>query len=313
VRSRDEDDGDERNESARRMKVFQDYDQAALDAQYKTRTQMHGDHEAWSRDRRNASAEARRLLSPRLDVAYGPGPRQRLDVFPAPEGISPAPVAIFIHGGFWKGGDKSDFSLVANGLRSLGATVFVISYPLCPAAAMAEVVASARDATLWVSAHAAEFGGDPDRLWLFGHSTGAHLVAMCCCGEGRYPNELPTGMVKGALMTSGMYDLEPIRLSYLNADLHLGPDDVAHFSPTRLEPTAAGPLIVAAGTGETAEYLRHATDFAAAMKAKGARAHLVVVPDIHHYTMLQEWRMPGSRLLTQFRSLTAASTAAAGV
>jgi arylformamidase len=293
------------------MKLFANYDQAALDAQYKTRTQMHGDHEAWSRERREASAEARRLLSPQVDIAYGPGPRQRLDVFPAPDGSRTAPVAIFIHGGFWKGGDKSDFSLVAHGLRSLGATVFVISYPLCPAATMAEVVTSARDAVLWVAGHAAEFGGDPDQLWLFGHSTGAHLVAMCCCGDGRHRNELPAGLVKGAIMTSGMYDLEPIRLSYLNADLHLGPDDVEHFSPTRLQPTASGPLIIAAGTGETAEYRRHAAEFATAMKAKEAQAQLLVLPDTHHYTMLQEWRTPGSRLLTRFRSLTATASAVA--
>jgi len=283
------------------MNAWRDYDQAALDAQYNTRAQLRDGHDAWSMDRRNASAEARRVLSPRL-----PGPRQRLDIFPAPDGVSPAPVAVFIHGGFWKGGDKSEFSLVANGLRSLGATVVVISYPLCPAAPMAEVVASAHDATRWVCAHASEFGGDPDNLWMFGHSSGAHLVAMCCCGEGRYDNELPAGTVKGAIMTSGMYDLEPIRLSYVNADLRLCPQDVERFSPTRLKPTAAGPLIIAAGAEETAEYLRQSNDFAAAMTARGARAHLSILASTNHYTMLQEWRTAGSRLLTQFRSLTAA-------
>jgi arylformamidase len=292
------------------MKVWRDFDQATLDAEYNTRLQAGDDHEAWTAERQNASAETRRLLSPRLDVAYGPGPRHRLDIFPAPPGASPAPIAMFIHGGYWMSGDKSNFSLIANGLHGLGAAVVVISYPLCPAASFADVVAAPRDAVRWIIAHASEFAGDPDRLWLFGHSAGAHLVAMCCCGGGRDASALPPGTVKGAVMTSGMYDLEPIQLSYLNSDLHLGPNDVARFSPVRLEPGAAGPLIVAVGAMETAEFIRQAEEFADTLAAKGTRARLAIVPDTNHYTMLAQWRTPGSHLLAQFQSLVEPNKAA---
>jgi arylformamidase len=285
------------------MTIWRDFDQATLDAQYNTRLQAGDNHEAWTTERQNASAETRRLLSPRLDVAYGPGPRHRLDIFPAPPGASPAPIAIFIHGGYWRSGDKSNFSLIANGLRGLDAAVVVIGYPLCPDASFADVVAAPRDAVRWIIAHASEFGGDPDRLWLFGHSAGAHLVAMCCCGGGRDQTALPPGTVKGAVMTSGMYDLEPIRLSYLNSDLHLCATDVDRFSPLRLEPGAAGPLIVAVGALETAEFIRQAEEFADTLAAKGMRARLAIVPDTNHYTMLQQWRTPDGRLLSQFRSL----------
>ena len=285
------------------MKVWRNYDQAALDAQYNTRLQLTGDHDAWTEDRQNASAEVRRRLSPRLDVAYGPGPRHRLDVFPAPPGSSPAPIAIFIHGGYWKSGDKSNYSLVANGLRGLGAAVVVISYPLCPAASFTDVVAAPREAVRWVIAHAAEFGGDPSRIWLFGHSAGAHLVAMCCSRDGSDQTALPPGTIKGAVMTSGLYDIEPIRLSYLNSDLHLAPADVARFSPPLLEPLAAGPLIVAVGGLETAEFIRQGEEFTNTLAAKGMRARFTIVPDTNHYTMLAQWRTPGSRLLAQFQSL----------
>jgi arylformamidase len=285
------------------MKIWHDYDQAALDAQYTTRLQLSDGHEAWSEERQRASAEARRLLSPHLDVAYGGGPRHRLDVFPAPPKASPAPIAIFIHGGYWKSGDKSNYSLVANGLRGLGAAVVVISYPLCPGASFSQVVAAPRDAVRWVQAHAADFAGDPNRIWLFGHSAGAHLAAMCYCHSVGDAGALPPGTVKGAVMTSGMYDLEPIRLSYLNSELKLGPEEVERFSPARLAPAADGPLIIAVGDQESAEYLRQAKEFVGALADKGARAQLAVLPATNHYSMLQQWRTPDSTLLAQFRSL----------
>ncbi len=229
-------------------------------------------------------------------------PRHRLDIFPAPRTGGPAPAAIFFHGGFWRSGDKADLSLVAFGLRGLGASVFVVNYPLCPGASVEDAVGSARDDTRWIAANAANFGADPDRIFVFGHSTGAHLAAMCFCGGGRHRTELPHGMIKGALLTSGMYELEPIRLSSLNADLHLEPDDVASLSPARLRSSASGPIVVAVGDQETSEFRRQSESFAHAMTSGGASAHLAVVPDANHYTMLEQWR-PGSHLLTLFQSL----------
>src|SRR5262249_59180538 len=136
------------------MKVWRDYDQAALDAQYDTRAQIGDRYDAFSAERSRASLEARERLSPRLDVAYGAGPRQRLDIFPPPKGASAAPIAVFVHGGFWRAGDKSNFSYLAEGLRSPGVAVVIVGSPLCPGAGLGEVRGAGRPSLCWIGARA---------------------------------------------------------------------------------------------------------------------------------------------------------------
>jgi arylformamidase len=287
------------------MKVWRDYDQAALEAQYDTRSQFGDRYGAFTEERNQASLAARRRLFPRVDVAYGPGPRQRLDIFPPTARSAAAPIAVFVHGGFWRGGDKSNFSYLADGLGSLGAVVVIVGYPLCPAANLDEVLASVRSAICWIRAQAHELGGDPEQLWLFGHSAGAHLVAMCCCDNGSQ-SEWPVGSIKGAVMVSGMYDLEPLLFCRLNAEMRLDPAQVARLSPMRLQVITAAPLIVAVGEGETAEFHRQADEFVAALASQGARVESIVVASANHYTVARQLATPGSTLLARFR--TALST-----
>jgi arylformamidase len=287
------------------MKVWRDYDQAGLDAQYDTRAQIGDRYDAFSAERSRASLAARKRLSPRLDIAYGPAPRQRLDIFPPPAGVSAAPIAVFVHGGFWRAGDKSNFGYLADGLRGLGAAVVIVGSPLCPAASLDEVVGSVRSALRWIVAHAHEFGGDPQRLWLFGHSAGAHLVAMCCCGSGG-EGELPPDSVKAAVMLNGMYDLEPLRLCYINAQIRLDAGQVARLSPVRLRAMAAGPMIIAVGDEETAEFHRQASEFAAAMASQGVRAEFIVVASANHYTVVRQLAARESPLLARFQAALSA-------
>jgi arylformamidase len=287
------------------MKVWRDYDQAALDAQYDTRAQIGDGYDAFNAERSRASLAARERLSPRLDTCYGTGLRQRLDIFPPPTGAPAAPVAVFVHGGFWRAGDKSNFSYLADGLRSLGAVVVIVGYPLCPAASLDEVVGSVRSALRWILAHAHEFGGDAQRLWLFGHSAGAHLVAMCCCGNGA-EGEWPPPNVEGAVMLSGMYDLEPLRLCHINAQIRLDSEQAARLSPVRLQAMVAGPMIIAVGDEETAEFHRQASEFAAAMAAQRVRAELIVVPSANHYTVVRQLATQESPLLARFQAALSA-------
>jgi arylformamidase len=287
------------------MKVWRDYDQAGLDAQYDTRAQIGDRYDAFSEERSRASLAARKRLSPRLDIAYGPAPRQRLDIFPPPAGASAAPIAVFVHGGFWRAGDKSNFSYLAEGLRGLGAAVVIVGYPLCPAASLDEVVGSVRSALRWIVVRAHEFGGDPQRLWLFGHSAGAHLVAMCCCGSGGAGEWSPPS-VEGTVMLSGMYDLEPLRLCYINAQIRLDAGQVARLSPVRLRAMAAGPMIIAVGDEETAEFHRQASEFAAAMASQGVRAEFIVVASANHYTVVRQLAARESSLLARFQAALSA-------
>ena len=143
--------------------VFRDYDRAALDREYDNRAKVK-DAPEWLERYARESAKARAEISGRLDVAYGPSPGETLDVFPAP-GSAPAPVHVFIHGGYWHRLDKADFSYVARGLLPAGATVVVINYALIPTVQMAELVSQCRASIAWVHRHAASFGGDPRRIF----------------------------------------------------------------------------------------------------------------------------------------------------
>ncbi len=286
------------------MKVWRDYDQAALDLQYGTRNQIGDQYDAWAERWRKESEATRRALGPKVDIAYGPHPRHRLDIFLCALPKSPAPIVVFFHGGFWRSRDKADYSYVANGLGSLGCVVAIVNYPLCPAATLDEIVASARNAVRWLLHHADEFGGDASRLYVTGHSAGAHLAAMCCCGDGTNPSELPAGAIRGALLSSGLYELEPARLCFVNADIRLDTDQVTRLSPARLRPMAlSGSAIVAHGTAETDEFAWQANKLVGALKRYGADARIVQVKDANHYTIVPQLANGGTFLLGEFSKM----------
>jgi arylformamidase len=244
------------------------------------------------------------VLKPVLDVAYGTGARERLDIFLPPEGAVSPPTAIFFHGGFWKSGDKADLSLVASGLRSLGAAVVLPNYPLCPAASIHDAVDSAMQAVIWVVAHAKELAADPNNIWLCGHSSGAHLAASCCAGLSRKSADEVLAAVKGLIVTSGMYQLEPIRRSYLNREARLSDDDVTRLSPATAATFLNIPVMAAVGEEESSEFIHQSEDFVDAIKSLGAIVSSYQVPRTNHYTMLEQWRT-GSETLGRFQRLAA--------
>jgi arylformamidase len=282
--------------------VWHIMDQEALDKQYATRSQIGDGYSAWNAARRSASAEARVTLKPLLDIPYGQGARQRLDLFAAPRSSAPNPIAVFFHGGFWKSGDKDDLSLVATGLRSLGASTILPNYPLSPAATVQDAVESCLEAVAWVVKHANEFGGDPNNIWLCGHSAGAHLAVSCCERlAADKSGSQPAKAVKAALVTSGIYQLEPIRLSYLNKDLNLRKSDADKLSPTNAAAFLKIPVVVAVGEDESAEFIRQSEALVAAIESLGAEVAFCIIPATSHYTMIEQWR-PDSDLLSRFKS-----------
>lgn len=230
------------------------YDPDWLEAQYNNRARI-PEHtrifELWAR----ASEAARKGLSMRLDVAYGPSANERLDVFPGSR--HQAPVLVFIHGGYWRSLDKSDVSFVAPSFVDAGAMVVVPNYDLCPAVTIHTIAIQMTGAVAWVYRHAALYGGDPKRIVVVGHSAGGHLATMLLsCDWKSLDRDLPTSLIKGALSISGMYDLEPLRhAAFLQSDLKLTPKAVRQLSPVHF-PAPRGPLITVAGTNESDEFLR---------------------------------------------------------
>jgi arylformamidase len=229
-------------------------DPSWLDAQYNNRQRV-PDHQAIFERWRQASQLVREQTRCELDVAYGDAATEKLDVFHPPR--SGAPVLIFIHGGYWRSLDKADQSFVAPSFVADGAMVVIPNYSLCPAVDIEHIALQMTRVVAWVWRHAADRGGDPSRIALIGHSAGAHLAAMLlCCRWKDVDAELPLLPVQGALGISGVYDLEPIRLTpFLASDLRLTPASVRRLSPAFF-PRPKRPLYAVVGGDESAEFLR---------------------------------------------------------
>ena len=277
--------------------VFREYDQQALDAEYNTR-EMVRDSADWLSRYAVASAETRAALDCRLDLAYGAHPGEHLDVFPARHG--PAPIHVFVHGGYWHRLDKSDSSFVAKGLQPSGVAVVVINYALIPTVDMDELVRQCRASIAWVHRHAASFGGDPNRIFVSGHSAGGHLAAMLMSTDWNAFAGIPADVIKAGCGISGLYDLEPIRLSYLNEVLELTPESAKRQSPVHCPPARSGPLLLVVGVLEGPEYHRQCEELAAVWRTRRLPCQTLDMPGLHHFSILSELEDPTtvlSRLL----------------
>jgi arylformamidase len=273
--------------------IFRGYDRQALDAEYNNRVKVK-DALEWIARYGGESARIRAELPMRFDVSYGAHHGERLDVFPAAR-PGPVPVHVFIHGGYWHRMDKADFSFVARALRPAGAATVVIDYALVPAVDLDALVQQCRAAVAWVHRHAPEWGGDPARISVSGHSAGGHLVAMLLASDWSAFG-LPTDVVKAGCAISGLYDLEPIRLCYLNEVLALTPEAARRNSPVRLKPAAPTPLILAVGGAEGAEYHRQTDDLASAWRAHGVPIEVMDMDGHDHFSIVAELQTPFSPL-----------------
>ncbi len=257
--------------------VYLEFSQAALDAAYNNRAAERGLDalkDNWEHRSKAIYAHAR----VDRDIAYGTAPRQRLDFFHA--GEVGAPTVAYIHGGYWQTNDKEPNAFVAEGLLAHGLNVALIEYTLAPAATMTGIVAEIRAAIAWLVAHTAGLGAG-QRLVVAGHSAGGHLTAMA--------SGLPG--VSAALPISGLFDLEPIRLSYLNALLKMGFEEAGANSPMRL-PMPEVPVTVAVGAAELPELVRQSDEYTVALLTAGRTARQVKVPGATHFTILEEVARP---------------------
>ena len=281
--------------------IYRDYDRAALDAQLNNRARV-PDHEAhlarWSRD----SAAARQSLACRLALVYGPSGGQTLDLFPA-TARGAAPLLAFIHGGYWQNLDKGDFSYLAPAFVEAGIAYASLNYDLAPAVSIGEIVAQIRRAVAWLAEGGAGSDVDVERIYLAGHSAGGHLVAMAMLDAWPAAAGLERHPVRGGCSVSGLYELEPLRLSYQQEVLRLDPRQVADLSPQRHAPGPAGPLICAVGAAESREFLDQQADFVAAWGAAGAAVSEVALPGRDHFTAIDALGEPEGPLFRAARDL----------
>lgn len=238
-----------------------------------------------------ASERTRGSLRSRLDVAYGPLPRNRLDLFFPASGGDDLPVHMFIHGGYWRGQVREDYAFVADAVTAAGAIAAIVEYTLMPGARMAQLVAEVRSAAAWLAAHAAEFGGDGMKLSASGHSAGAHLCSYLG-SRGVHETALPVTPVKSLLLLSGLYDLRPIATSYLQPTLQLTPEEVARWSPFEAQ---AGPTHyeIVVGQHETEPFHTQAHDYAYALEREGADVERITLSGHDHMSLVRELGQPG--------------------
>jgi acetyl esterase/lipase len=251
--------------------LYQVMDQASLDAGYNNSAAV-TNSAALTAEFDVLSESLRQLPAARIGLRYGPAARQLIDYFPASQ---PGPLVVFIHGGYWQMRAKENFSFIAKGLMDQGLHVALVGYTLAPEISLAGIVDEVRASVAWLAEHAADFGGDPKRILLSGWSAGAHLAAMCMDEAG----------VIGGLAISGIYDLEPVRLSYVNAKLGLKPIDVPSLSPLH-RAHSPKPMLIAYGQSELPELQRQSEAFDAARKAAGMPGQLLALPALNHFTIL---------------------------
>jgi arylformamidase len=270
------------------------YDGEWLDRMYNNRDLV-PEHPAHFRRWTADSADAMRTQQRELDVRYGGGPSEHLDIFPTSK--PDAPVLVFIHGGYWRSLDKREHSFVAPAFTRRGICVVIPNYALCPAVTIPQITMQMVQALAWTWRNIARHGGDPGRITVVGHSAGGHLAAMMlsCLWPVVRP-ELPADMVKRALSLSGLFDLDPImHTPYLQPSLKLTREQVRMASPALLPAPAHGTLATVCGGDESEEFLRQNRLI---RKSWGVKTVPVceALPGLNHFSILEALAEPGHRL-----------------
>jgi arylformamidase len=214
-------------------------------------------------------------------LPYGKHPRECLDFFPS--ATSNAKTLVFIHGGYWQMFDKSRFHFIADTFLSHNINLAIINYPLAPAETMDDMVVAVRKSILWLQNNLALYDADPQEIYVAGHSAGGHLAAMLLQKE--WAKTLPYPL-KGICAMSGLFDLRPIQLSYLNKTLHMDKEMAVRNSPIDIIPVQNCPVIVATGTAETSEFKDQGRSFYNTWKSKTASIKVIELEGLNHFSIL---------------------------
>ncbi|MCP5515406.1 MAG: alpha/beta hydrolase [Spirochaetales bacterium] len=241
------------------------------------------------------SAQARKHSDCELDARYGEEKNETIDIF-YPSVRGDAPVLFFIHGGYWRGLDKGDFSFLAPPFTESGAAVFMPNYALAPSVSIAQITDQVAGALEWTYLNAGEYGCNPDRIFIAGHSAGAHLAVMMMTSGRKSGRGIPLSqIVKGCAAVSGIYDLSPlVYTGFLKDDLKLDEKTAAEVSPVNMRPAGGAPLYTCVGGSESGEFLRQTAMLRE--KWKEVLKGDIPMPGYNHFNIVDAVSDPGSPL-----------------
>jgi len=239
------------------------------------------------------SLYARWRLCPLVDLRYGEHPCEALDMFP---GQGKSPLVAFVHGGHWQESGKGEGAFLANYMVSSGCAFAAIGYGLAPARTLPQMVSSVARAIDWLAENARTYGADPQRLIMVGSSAGAHLISAALCVTTYRARTRP----HGAVLLSGVYDLAPLRVCYVNDRVGMDAQMVELFSPIRHLPIMVDNVLIARGEQETSEYGRQHRDFVTAVRDCTADVTSLIVPNRDHFSVVFDLANPRSDLGREF-------------
>ena len=247
------------------------------------------------------SATQRNDTNCSLDLAYGRGERERMDVFTAtgPD----APTLMYIHGGYWQRQDKSIYSFLAEPFVNSGVNVVIPNYDLCPAGTIPAITDQIQQAILWLWRNAASLGVSRDHINVSGHSAGGHLTAMMLATDWLVlGDDIPADIIKSAISLSGIYELEPLRQTTINDAVGIDEWTAADYSPLYLSPTSSAPLLVSLGGAETSQFHQQSRNFVAEWMQYEIEIAQHTEPGVDHFDVVNRLADPESELFKRART-----------
>lgn len=264
---------------------------AALEAQYLMRAAVPG----WASYMAQWDVEAKAVAADfeiKRDISYGGTPAEKLDIVLPTQRTTKMPVLFLIHGGYWRALDKDSILFAARPPAENGVVTVNIDYGLCPAVTLTELTAQCHAAMRWVRENIALYGGDPQNIHCAGHSAGAQLSTLLALAP-----EFSTG-IRSVAAISGLFDLAPLALASMQADLRLTEREILMLSPLRLPPPRSGNWIFAAGTAETPAFIWNTERYATYCAAGGANCQVIKLAGANHYSAISVLGENGSALQT---------------
>ena len=247
---------------------------------------------------REAAAYRAAARDAQFALAYGPSPRQTLDLFPAKDDDEMTPLALFIHGGWWRSLEPALFSQVAAGPNACGLTVAVAGYDFCPQVSIATIIEEMRSACLWL------WRKYRKRIFVYGHSAGGHLAACLLAQNWKaFASDAPADLVPAAYAISGVYDLSPLVHVSQNSDLRLDGAEARRVSPLHWKVPAGRTLDAVVGSLESSEFLRQSKIIAEGWSSRGVAARYEEIVGMNHFTIVDELSEPDSAMTRRVTEL----------